>query len=169
MEVMDAIKKRRSIRRYEAREVEEEKIRLLLEAARLAPSARNLQPWKFVVVKDRGKIEKLSRACCNQEWIKTAPLIIVGCGLRKHTFRNGYPSNAVDLAIALEHIVLEAVELGLGTCWIEAFYPDEVRKILGIPEDIDVSGILTVGYPAESPEPRERKSLEEIMCREGWC
>lgn len=169
MEVMDAIKNRRSIRRYEEREVEEEKIRLLLEAARLAPSAKNLQPWKFIVVREKEKIEKLSKACCEQDWIKTAPMIIVGCGLRKHTFRNGYPSNAVDLSISLEHIVLQAVELGLGTCWIEAFYPDEVREILGIPQDVDVSGILTVGYPAESPEARPRKSIEEITCWERWC
>lgn len=169
MDVFECIKTRRSIRAYQKREIEEEKLFKILEAARLAPSAHNHQPWKFIVVRDEKKKDALVSACCGQEFVRDAACLIVGLGLKKHRFKNGLNSNAIDVTIALEHIVLEAWEEGIGSCWILAFWPDEVRKILEIPEDIDIVGILTLGYPAENPMPRPRKDLEEIVCWEKYC
>ncbi len=169
MEVFECIKTRRSIRRYKRRDIEEDKLMKILEAARLAPSAHNHQPWKFIVVKEEEKKKALVSACCNQEFVGEAACVIVGLGLKKHRFKNGMNSNAIDVTIALEHIVLQAWEEGIGSCWILAFWPEKVRKILNIPRDIDVVGILTLGYPAESPPPRPRKDLKEIICFDGYC
>ncbi|RLG60025.1 nitroreductase [Candidatus Geothermarchaeota archaeon] len=158
MDVIDAIRKRRSIRRYERKEISREALNRLLEAARLAPSAKNIQPWKLVVVTDDSLKRKLVRACLGQTFIGECSAVIVGVG------DPSYKWHVVDTTIALEHIVLEAVELGLGTCWIGAFNESEVKRILGIPEDKKVVACLTVGYPAESPSPRPKKSIEELVC-----
>jgi len=156
MEVFNAINNRRSIRAYKSEPVPEEKINKLLEAARLAPSAANRQNWKFVIV-DKEEIKKrLAKACNNQAFVSTASHVIAGVvdpTLKWHQ---------VDLAIAFEHIVLEAVELGLGTCWIGAFNEDEVKGILKIPKDKKVVALLTVGHPSESPLPKPRKEIAEI-------
>ncbi len=169
MEVFECIKTRRSIRAYQKKLIEDEKLIKILDAARLAPSAHNHQPWKFIVVRDKDKKQALIEACCGQEFVGDAGAVVVGLGLKKHRFKNGMNSNAIDVTIALEHMVLEAWELGVGSCWILAFWPDKVRKILNIPEDIDIVGILTLGYPAESPPARPRKDLGEIVCWDGYC
>lgn len=168
MDVFECIKTRRSIRAYKEKPIEEKKLMRIMESARLAPSAHNHQPWKFILVRDKRKKEELAHACCGQMFVKEADTVVVGLGLKKHTFRNGINSNAIDVTIALEHIVLEAWELGIGSCWILAFWPDKVRKILEIPDDIDIVGIITLGYPDENPPQRPRKSLEEIICREKY-
>ncbi len=169
MDVFECIKTRRSIRAYKSKPIEEEKLMKIMEAARLAPSAHNHQPWKFILVRDDKKKKALSLACCGQKFVKDADTIVVGLGLKKHRFRNGINSNAIDVTIALEHIVLEAWELGIGSCWILAFFPDKVRKILKIPNDIDIVGILTLGYPEEMPDQRPRKDIKEILCKEEFC
>jgi len=169
MDVIEAIKARRSIRAYLPEQIKDEELNLILEAARLAPSASNYQPWKFIVVRDKEMKRKMAEACCSQDFVGEADTIIVGLGLRSHKFRNGYPSNAVDVTIAFEHMVLEATELGIGTCWIAAFEPGKVKKLLDIPEEIEVASVITFGYPAETPPPRERKPLSEIVCYEKYC
>ena len=158
MDVIDAIRKRRSIRRYERKEIDKEIFDKLLEAARLAPSAKNAQPWKLVVVTNDSLKKKLVKACSRQTFVGECSAVIVGVG------DPSYKWYIVDTTIALEHIVLEAVELGLGTCWIGAFNEGEVKKILGIPEDKKVVACLTIGYPAESPPPRPKKTVEELIC-----
>lgn len=157
MSLLDTIKSRRSVRAYTNKCIPKNQLETLLEAARLAPSARNLQAWKFIVVDDEGVKKQLVPACNNQPSVGSASHVIAGIGdpsLKWHQ---------VDLAIALEHIVLEAAELGLGTCWIGAFSEEEVKKVLKVPESQKVVALLTVGYPAEAPAARPRKALEEIV------
>jgi nitroreductase len=157
MDVFDTIKERRSIRTYKGERISKNKLEKLLEAARLAPSAANRQNWKFIVVENEEIKNQLVTASNNQVFIGTASHVIAGIGDSAQKWHQ------VDLAIALEHIVLEAVELGLGTCWIGAFNEDEVKRILKIPSDKKVVALLTVGIPAESPAARPRKALEEIV------
>jgi len=169
MEVKEAIKARRSVRAYQDREVPEEKIKKVLEAAQLAPSANNRQPWKFVVVRDPQRREQLARAAANQNFVGEAPVIIVAVALQpEYIMRCGVPSYPVDLAIAVDHMTLSAVDEGLGTCWIGAFYQDEVKRILNIPEKYKVVALLPLGFPADKPESKFRKPLEEIICYETF-
>ncbi len=157
MGVFDTIKDRRSIRTYKGERIPKDKLDKLLEAARLAPSAGNGQNWKFIVVENENIKNQLVTASNNQAFVGTASHVIAGIGDPAKKWHQ------VDLAIALEHIVLEAVELGLATCWIGAFNEDEVNKILKIPQDKKIVALLTVGIPAESPASRPRKALEEIV------
>ncbi len=157
MSVFDTIKDRRSIRVYKGERIPKDKLEKLLEAARLAPSAANRQNWKFIVVENEQIKNQLVTACNNQAFVGTASHVIASIGDSSQKWHQ------VDLAIALEHVVLEAVELELGTCWIGAFNEDEVKKILKIPQDKKVVALLTVGVPAESPAARPRKAMEEIV------
>ena len=170
MDVMEAIKKRRSIRGYKDSEVEEEKLNLVLEAGRLAPSANNRQEWKFIVVKDKNTREKLSLAAHNQKFVGEAPVVIAACAVTEtdHIMACGQLSYPIDLAIAVDHMTLKAVEEGLGTCWIGAFDEEEAKKILGIPDTIRVVALLPLGYPVSIPSPTPRKSKEEIILFEKW-
>ncbi|OGS20797.1 MAG: nitroreductase [Elusimicrobia bacterium RIFOXYA2_FULL_40_6] len=169
MKVMEAIKNRRSVRKYQNKPIEKEKMNLILEAARLAPSARNRQEWQFVVAQNKQTIEKLSVAANNQAFIAQAAAVIACCGINDgYIMRCGQPATPIDLAIAIDHMTLKAQEEGIGTCWIGSFFQDQVKMLLGIPEDIPVIELLALGYPAENPEPRNRKNLEEIVHWEKW-
>ncbi len=169
MNVMEAIKKRGSIRGYKDSEVEEEKLNLVLEAGRLAPSASNRQEWKFIVVKNKDTREKLGIASHHQKFVGEAPVVIVACSTEtSHIMPCGQLSYPIDLAIAVDHMTLKAVEEGLGTCWIGAFEEEEVKKILGIPDTIRVVALLPLGYPISIPSPTPRKSKEEIILFEKW-
>lgn len=160
---MDVISKRRSIRKYKPDPVPEEDIRYILEAARLAPSWANSQCWKFVVVTDQQTKEELAKAGNN--WIAHAPVIIVACAdPSKPGTKGDQQYYMLDVGIAMEHLILAAADRGLGTCWIGAFDEDTVKKVLGVPEDIRVVASTPLGYPDESPDPRPRKPLEEVMC-----
>ncbi len=170
MEVMEAVRKRRSVRSYQAREVEQEKLELLLEAARLAPSANNKQEWRFVVVKNKEARQRLMSAAKGQSFVGEAPCIIACCAQTdNHQMTCGQLCYPIDVAIAIEHMVLKAVEEGLGTCWIGAFYEDEAKKILNIPKEIRVVELLTLGYPAEEAEvEKDRLILNEIVMYDKW-
>ena len=169
MEFQDTIQKRRSIREFRDEPVSNEKLRRVLEAARLAPSAGNRQPWKFVVVKDVNKRKALAQAANNQFFVGQAPIIIVAVALMPERIMTcGVPSYAVDLAIAIEHIVLAAVDEGLGTCWIGAFSQEDTRRIVGVPDKYKVVTVIPMGYPAAETAPRPRKPIEEVMCYEKF-
>ena len=169
MDVFTAIKKRRSIRKYQDREIPEPILNKILEAGRLAPSASNLQEYKIIVVRDSDTKEKLATASLNQKFLAEASAILVGVSLNpSHIMKSGTPAWAVDIAIAFDHITLIAVEEGLGTCWIGAFEEEKVKEILNIPEEYKVVVLLTLGFPAESPEMRPRKELKEIVCYEKF-
>ena len=168
MNVHQAIKTRRSIRSYKAEPVPEEKLKKVLEVARLAPSAHNEQEWKFVVVRDAERREQLSEAA-GQGFISEAPVIIVAVALEpEEVMSSGVPNYAIDLAIAVDHMTLAAVEEGLGTCWVGAFSQEKVKKVLGIPERYKVVVLLPLGFPADKPGPKSRKNLEEIVCDENY-
>ena len=170
MDVFEAIKTRRSIREYQEKPVEQEKLSKVLEAARLSPSAANKQPWKFIVVTDP-KVKESLRSAYNKDWLISAPVIIVGCAVPKEAWvrSDGEEYWKVDLAIAMQSLILEVWEQGLGTCWIGAFREDGVKKALGIPDDVRVVALTPLGYPAEEKEPVvRRKPLEEIVSYDHW-
>jgi len=168
MDVLGAIRKRYSCRSYAGRPVEREKLECILNAARLAPSAKNLQDWRFVVVTDGQKRRRLAEAANNQMFVAQAPAVIVACSNSDYVMRCGQAVGPIDVAIALEHVALEAAELGLGTCWIGSFYPEKVREVLEIPPEIAVIELMTVGYPADQPRQAKRLPLERIVCYERW-
>ncbi len=171
MSFLDLAKTRRSVRRFKPDPVPEEDLRYVLEAARVAPSANNVQPWKFVIVKDRAKRRELAEACWGQKFIAEAPIVIVACGLPTHSKIGGYMSSMpVDVAIAMTHLILAAAERGLGTCWIGAFYEDEVKRIVGVPKEVRVVALTPLGYPVEElkPHDKSRKPLDKIVCEETY-
>lgn len=171
MNVFEAIKNRRSIRAYKTDTIDDKISTKLLETMRLAPSGKNLQPWKFIIVKDQKIKEKLVPACRNQTFVAKAPCIIVACALEKQSYdkMGSYMSSwAIDVAIALDHLSLAAASLGMGTCWIGAFNEGEVKRILDVPNDVRVVALMPLGYPEYMPPARPRKSLEEIICYEKY-
>lgn len=169
MDVMEAIRRRRSIRAYADKPVEEEKLRAVLEAGRLAPSARNLQEWRYVIVRDPATRAKLADAANGQEFVGEAPVVIVACAeTDAHRMACGEMSYPIDIAISLDHMSLKAVEEGLGTCWIGAFSQAAVKKLLGIPDEIRVVEIMPLGYPASQPAARPRLALDEIVMYDKW-
>lgn len=166
MSVLETIKRRQSIRRYKEDPIPEEVLFRVLEAARLAPSGKNLQPWKFIIVKDQTLKEKLAAASLGQRFIAKAPLVIVACGFPDNCYSHMgryMKSWPVDVTIALEHLILQAQEENLGTCWIGAFEEKKVKDVLDVPEEVRVLALTPLGYPDESPPFRGRKSLEEIV------
>jgi nitroreductase len=171
VEVFEVIQKRRSVRAYESTSVPEEKLMRILEAGRLAPSAGNIQPWHFIVVRDFEKRKKLAEA----RWAKflaESPIVIVGCGDQKASPR----WFMVDVAIAMQNMVLTAVSEGLGTCWVGSFNEDEVRRMLKIPDNYRIVALLAIGYPREKFDLtekalhliRRRKKIEEIVSFEEF-
>ena len=169
MEVFTAISQRSSVRAYKDTDVEEDKLRKVLEAARLAPSASNRQEWKFIIVKNKETRKKLANAAFGQSFIGEAPVVIVACGTdSKSVMGCGQPTHTVDVSIACAFMILQAYELGLGTCWIGAFEQDEVKNILKIPKQVRVVAMTPLGYPDEPPSPKDRKSLDQIVCFEKY-
>ena len=170
MEVYEAIRARKSVRSYLDRPVEEDKLRRVLEAARLAPSASNRQEWRFVVVRDSAKRRELGAAADGQGFVGEAPVVVACCAdTDHHVMPCGIECYAVDVAIAIDHLTLAATAEGLGTCWIGAFDQKAVRKILGIPKEIVVVELLPLGYPADpDPVAKSRQPLSEIVYYEAW-
>jgi nitroreductase len=169
VDIHEAIRERRSVRAFKNLPVEEEKLNLVLEAARLAPSASNRQPWKFVVVQEPSTREDLAKAAFDQKFVAEAPVVIVAVALQPEVLMGcQVPSYPVDLAIAVDHMTLAATGESLGTCWIGAFDQEKVRKILEIPETFRVVALLPLGYPADVPRPKRRKTLGEITCFERF-
>ena len=169
MDVFTAIGNRRSIRKYNAKEVEPSKLDRILEAGRLSPSAGNRQEWKFIVVKDKDTMEALVDAAKGQQFVGEASVVIVACATSSdYVMACGQYSYTIDLSIAMAYMILEACELGLGTCWLGAFYEDKVKKILNIPDEIRVVAMTPLGYPDESPEQRPRKRTGQIVCYEKY-
>ncbi|UCE39589.1 MAG: nitroreductase family protein [Thermoplasmata archaeon] len=167
MDLPEVIKARRSIRRYKPTPIAEDVLRKILGAARLAPSANNAQPWKFIVVRDEDMKLKLTGACNNKKWMAEAPVIVVACGFpdEADSYMGGYMNSfSVDVAIALDHMILSATNEGLGTCWIGRFKEEKVKDLLKIPSDVKVLALIPLGYSNEEPESAGRKNLSEIIC-----
>ncbi|MEJ2241652.1 MAG: nitroreductase family protein [Candidatus Bathyarchaeota archaeon] len=170
MNVLEAMKKRKSVRNFLDKSIEDEKLETVLEAARIAPSAKNRQEWRFIIVKDQEIRKKLAEAAKGQKFVGEAPVVIVAYALDDgYVMTCGQLSYPIDVAIALDHMSLAAVDVGLGTCWIGAFYEDKVKEILGIPADYRVVHLMPIGYPAnESIKEKNRLQMNEIVKNEKW-
>jgi len=161
MSLLEVIFKRRSIRRYKRQPIPDDVLKNILEAGRLAPSANNLQPWHFIVVTDQKLKEGLISGIWNR-FIKDAPVVIVGCGDKRSKW------STVDVAIALENMVIAAAAQGVGSCWIGDFDEGKVKRLLNIPNHLKVVAMITLGYPDEEPEMPSKKRLEEIVHYNGF-
>ncbi len=169
MEYYDILNKRRSIRSYKNEPIPAEKLQKVLEAARLAQSASNRQPWRFIIIQDEANKKKIAEICNGKEWVASASVILAGVAVdTEYRMGNGRSASDVDLSIALTQIALAAVDQELGTCWIGSFKYDEAMRYLKIPEKNILVGFMTLGYPNQAPLPKPRKSLEEIIFREFW-
>ncbi len=173
MDVMVAIKSRRSIRSFEDRDVPDGALETLIEAASCAPSAGNIQPWIFVIVKEPETRHWLAQAALRQTFIQKAPIVLVVCADEvRSSVRYGDRGRSLyciqDTSAAVENIILSAHSLGLGACWVGAFREEEVRQILRIPEGVRPVAIVPVGYPAESPRPRRKRPFQEILRYESF-
>jgi nitroreductase len=168
MEYMEVVKKRRSIRRYKSDPISGKDLKTILEAARLAPSWGNRQCWQYVIVTDQSIKEKLAGE--ERKWISEAPAVIVACAnTRESGHKPGMDYYMLDIGISLEHLILAATNLGLGTCWIGAFDEKQAKEALGVPDDIRVVAFTPLGYPVEKKgEIFARKPLQEIVSYNGY-
>jgi nitroreductase len=197
----DAIEKRRSIRKFKRKPVPDEQIMALIEAARLAPSASNTQPWRFKIVSDDDTKAKLAEAAYHQSFVAQAPVVLVSCadlqgyfeGIKARSQEFGKegaleetmlrvlrgraeqlktvniqelaPGIAFNVAIAIEHIVLRALDFGLGSCWVRMLDEQKIKTIFGWKNSIHVVALLPLGYPDETPNPRKRRAIEELILK----
>jgi len=171
MKILDVIQERKSIRRYKEDSLPEDVLHRILDSARLAPSGKNFQPWKFILVRDAKMKEKLAAVSRGQTFIAKAPIIVVACGFPERSYQrqgNYMSSWVIDVSIAVEHLMLQAQEEGLGTCWIGAFEEKDVKKLLDIPSEVKVLALTPLGYPDEVPKDRGRKPLSEIVSYETF-
>jgi len=173
MEVEEAIMKRRSIRRYISRPVEPEKIAKIIDVARFAPSAGNIQNWKVILVSDDKKKKELAKAALDQHWMLEAPLYMVICNEYKKVSalygKLGKMFSIQDCAVFATNVMLMATSMGLSTCWVGAFDNEAVKRILGIPEDVDPEIILTIGYAGEEKlDEHKRKEASFITFFNSW-
>ena len=164
MEVFEVIEKRRSVRKYKTSNVPNEDLKRILEAARLAPSAGNRQPWRFIVVRTSEQKKLLAQAARNQMFLADAGVIIVALADSEASLK-WYKQ---DVMIAVEHLVLASTSLGYGTCWIGAFEEEQVKELLGIPEKMAVVALLPIGVPHKRPQAKPRKSFSEIFFEEEY-
>jgi nitroreductase len=159
MSLIDVVLDRRSIRRYEQKEIPKDVLDKILEAGRQAPSAANRQPWHFIVLTDSDIKKELSKGLFNR-FIKDAPVTVVGCA---HEYLIAGKWSIVSTTRALQNMVIAAWALGVGSCWIGDFNQGKVKKLLSIPESWNVVAHVTFGYPAEKPRRRRKKPVEEIV------
>jgi nitroreductase len=168
MDVLEAIRRRRSIRAFKSDDVSPEIVEKLLDAASWAPSAGNIQPWEFIVVRKPEIKRALAEAALDQTFIEEAPVVIVVCA-NKNRSSQGYGIRGKtlyclqDTAASIQNILLTAYSLGLGTCWVGAFREEEAREILKIPQGIRPVAIIPVGYPAETPPPRNKRPISQTV------
>ena len=169
MNFFDLIERRYSVRGYKSDPVEKTKLEKVLEAAWLAPSAANRQPFQFLVIETKDKQEELLRIY-DRHWFVQAPLIICACVIPSKAWSrfDGKNYGEVDTTIAMDHLILAAAELGLGTCWIAAFNPVSAREILNLPEDIEPVAFTPLGYAADEPKPKKRNPMNDLIKYIQW-
>lgn len=169
MDFFELIEKRYSVRAYLSKPVEEDKLQKVLDAARLAPTAANRQPFRIIVVKTEGREEELNQVY-RADWFVQAPLIICACAVLDEAWvrADGKDYYDVDTTIAMDHLILAAADLGLGTCWIAAFDAAAARKILDLPDNVEPVVLTPLGYPADNWKPKQRKSLANLVKYDKW-
>jgi nitroreductase len=160
---------RYSVRAYRPEPIEDEKLQQILEAARMAPTAANRQPFQLIVIHTAGRQDELKRLY-HRDWFSQAPVIIGICAVGDGAWvrRDGKNYADVDATIAMDHLILAATDLGLGTCWVAAFDPVSAREILRLPDGVEPVAFTPVGYPADQPKSKQRKSLTELVRYEYW-
>jgi len=173
MDVFEAIRTRRSIRKYKDKQVPWDNIVTIMQAGKYAPSAGNLQNWHFIIVKDDAKRKTIAKACVDQEWMEQAPIHIVVLGEpekaeRYYGNRGRRLYTIQGVAACVENMLLAAHSLGLGSCWVGAFDEDELRRILILPEEVDVHAVVVVGYADEKPEMPPKYRIEHMMFFDKW-
>ena len=168
MTVYEAIETRKSIREYEKRPVDREALARVLEAGRLAPTARCSNATRFVVVDDPELLKKVQAACMGQPVMGKAPMALIVCSDSTRVMGCDQRASTIDCSIALSFMMLAATAEGLGTCWIGGFEQPPLKEALGIPEEYDVVALTPLGYPAEEGRPRDRKPLAEVVSENGW-
>ncbi|MDP6583206.1 MAG: nitroreductase family protein [Anaerolineales bacterium] len=169
MEFLELARKRYSVRAYKSDPVEDDKLQKILEAARLAPTASNRQPFQLVVIHTKGREEELSRVC-RVSWFSQAPIVICICGISSQSCvrRDGKDYCDIDVAIAMDHLILAAADLGLGTCWVAGFHLDAARDVLNLPDDVEPIAFTPLGYPDDQPKEKSRKFVDELVRYEHW-
>jgi nitroreductase len=170
MEFLELVQRRYSVRAYKPDLVEEDKLNQVLEAARLAPTACNRQAFQIIIIHTAGREAELKRIY-KAAWFVQAPLVVCGCAIpAKDCVRqeDGYNPYQVNVAIMMDHLILAAADLGLGTCWVGAFDPDAAREVLGLPDGVVPIMFTPLGYPADQPGPKKRRSLPELVRYERW-
>ena len=169
MQFTEVIRDRYSVRAYKPDRVEDEKLNTVLEAARLAPTAANRQPFQLLVIHTEGREEELNEIY-DKPWFVQPPLLICACGLpeRGWTRRDGKSYVDVDVAIVMDHLILAAADAGLGTCWVGAFDSDAAREVLGLPETVEPIAFTPLGYPEDEPGRKKRRSLNDLVRYERW-
>ena len=169
MEFSDVITRRYSVRAYKPDAVPEEMLQKVLEAAQAAPTAANRQPFQVIVIYTAGRQAELRRLY-HREWFGQAPVVIGICAVsgQAWTRRDGVNYAFVDATIAMDHLILAATDLGLGTCWVAAFDPAAARQLLGLPEGVEPVAFTPLGFPADTAGPKTRKPLTELVRYERW-
>ena len=169
MDYSELFEKRYSVRAYKPDPVEDDKLHQILEAARMAPTAANRQPFQLIVIHTKGRETDLKRIY-SHEWFVQAPLVICACSVPAQAWvrRDGKNYGDVDVAIMMDHLILAATNHGLGTCWIAAFDPKAAREILRLPNDVEPIAFTPLGYPADQPTLKKRKPLSELVRYEKW-
>lgn len=169
MAFLQLAERRYSVRSYKPEPVPDELLQQVLDAARLAPTAKNLQPFQLIVVQTTGR-EKELRRIYDKDWFVQAPLVIcaVACPHEAWVRADGENYFYVDVAIAMDHLIMAATDLGLGTCWIGAFRASAAREVLGLPDDVVPVVFTPLGYAADEPDEKERKTLAELVRYERW-
>jgi nitroreductase len=169
MDVLKVINQRYSVRAYKPDPVEDEKLLKVLYAARMAPTANNQQPFQIIVIHTKGKEEELL-SICSRTWLVQAPILLCLCAKPDEAWvrKDGIKYYLVDIAIVMDHIILAAASLGLGTCIIGAFNLNSAHKVLSIPETVEPVLFTPLGYPADKPKVKERKALEDLVRYEHW-
>ena len=167
MDFLELTKKRCSVRAYKSTPVEDEKLKYILEAARMAPTGSNRQAFQLVVVHTKGREEEL-KAIYNKDWFVQAPVIICACATETLSQSYDELKSYRNIGIVMDHLILAATYLGLGTCWIGAFNPNAAREILGLPEEAKPIVFATVGYADDGTRPKARKSMDELVRYEHW-
>jgi nitroreductase len=169
MELLREIVERRSIRKFKPDPIEKEVIGRIVEAGRLAPSAKNRQEWRFVVVQKKSIREMLKNAAYGQEYIEEAPAVIAACTTNiEYKMPNGQLSYPIDITFAVSFMLLQAIHEGLGTCCVTTYNEQEVKEILTVPHGMRVVMLLVLGYPDEKPEETPRKQIKKIIAHNHW-
>jgi nitroreductase len=169
MDFSELSRQRYSVRAYRSDPVEEAKLEQVLEAARLAPTAANRQAFQIVVIHTAGHEADLKKIY-DRDWFVQAPVVLCACGVPEENWarRDGKNYNDLDVGIMMDHLILAATDLGLGTCWIGAFDPAAAREVLGLPAGVEPIVFTPLGYPADDPRPKRRKPISELVRYEHW-